>query len=315
MLLSSARASAPQLSNVASQYLDGTGAYSTPAGTTYTADNSTIQLASGVFSEKDNGTTNAKLAQMGANTIKGNNTGSTANATDLSAAQVAAILPLASSSAKGLAPQLSNVASQYLDGTGAFSTPAGTTYTADNSTLQLSSGVFSEKDNGTTNAKLAQMGANTIKGNNTGSTANAADLSAAQVAAILPLASSSAKGLAPQLSNVASQYLDGTGAFSTPAGTTYTADNSTLQLASGVFSEKDNGTTNAKLAQMGANTIKGNNTGSTANAADLSAAQVAAILPLVSSSAKGLAPQKSQRRDSVLGRDRSVLNAGDAIAV
>lgn len=55
----------------------------------------------------------------------------------------------------------------------------------DGSTLEQSGATIREKDGGTTNAKLAQMAANTIKGNNTGSTANAADLTAAQVAALL----------------------------------------------------------------------------------------------------------------------------------
>jgi hypothetical protein len=72
-----------------------------------------------------NGVTNAFLAQMGANTIKGNNTGSPANALDLTATQVTAMLNQFSSSLQGLVPASGGGTTNFLRADGTW-TPAGT---------------------------------------------------------------------------------------------------------------------------------------------------------------------------------------------
>jgi hypothetical protein len=68
---------------------------------------------------------NSNLSQMGANTLKGNNTGSTANATDLTATQVTAMLNLFTSSLKGLVPSSGGGTTNYLRADGAWGAPPG----------------------------------------------------------------------------------------------------------------------------------------------------------------------------------------------
>jgi hypothetical protein len=63
----------------------------------------------------------------------------------------------------------------------------GFAFTTLSGDLTNSTGVFTIGTNVVTNAKAAQMAPNTIKGNNTGSTANAADLTVAQVTTMLGL--------------------------------------------------------------------------------------------------------------------------------
>lgn len=83
----------------------------TGIGATWTIDNNVV--------------TNNKAAQMPANTIKGNNTGSTANASDLTGTQATALLDTFTSGAKGLAPASGGGTTNFLRADGTWAAPSG----------------------------------------------------------------------------------------------------------------------------------------------------------------------------------------------
>lgn len=112
---------------------------------------------------------------------------------------------------------------------------------ADGSTLEVSGGALREKDGGTTNAKLANMGAATLKGSVAGGVP--ADLTPAQI----------------------------TTNFVVP-------DGSTLEISGGTVREKDGGTTNAKLANKTAPMALGRVTAGSGVIEDLTPTQVTASL-------------------------------------
>jgi len=95
-------------------------------------------------------------------------------------------------------------------------------------------------NNQVTNAKLAQMAANTIKGNNTGGAADPLDLTTAQVTAMLDLFTSTLKGLVPLSGGGTTNFLRADGTWAAPpsgSGGTWTKFVQNLGVArrSGTF--------------------------------------------------------------------------------
>jgi hypothetical protein len=233
----------------------------------------------------NNVVTNAKLAQMPATTLKGNDTGGSSNPSDLTATQAKGLLAITPGDITGLAAiATSGSATDLVAGTvpsarmpaltGDVTSSAGSTATT------IANGVV-------TNAKLAQMPATTLKGNSTGGSANPADLTATQAKTLLAITAGDVSGLAAiATSGSASDLVAGTvPAARMPALT----GDVTSSAGSTATTIANNAVTNAKLAQMPATTLKGNSTGGAANAADLTSTQAKGLLAITAGDVSGLA--------------------------
>jgi hypothetical protein len=198
-----AGAGAPEELSVATAktMLGLTGTNSGDQTITLTGDVSGSGTGSFATTIGSNVVTNAKAAQMGANTIKGNNTAATANAADI---------------ALGVDEVLRRSGSGNISG--------GTLVTNNIGANQV------------TNSRLAQMATNTIKGNNTAGTADPIDLTAAQTKTLLAITESDVASLTTDLAAkapLASPTFTGTPAAPTPSFGTNTTQVATTAFVLG----------------------------------------------------------------------------------
>lgn len=208
------------------------------------------------------------MANMAAQTLKGNSSGATAPPADLTGTQATALLDVVTTSAKGLAPASGGGTTNFLRADGTWSAPPGGGGEANTAANVGTAGVGVFKQKTGVNLEFKKINAASSKITITDDTANSeldidvveGNLTLANLAGSIDLGGAKASGTL-----AAARMPAHTGDVTSAAGSL------ALAIADGAVS-------NVKAADMPANTLKGNNTGASADPADLTVPQVTAML-------------------------------------
>jgi hypothetical protein len=165
---------------------------------------------------------NAKLVNMAAATIKGNNTGVAGDPVDLTGTQTTAMLDTVTSALKGLAPASGGGTTNFLRADGTWAAPAGGGGVSDGDkgdiAVSASGATWAIDAGAVTLAKQADVATARLMGRATAGTGVQEALTGTQATAILDPFSSAFKGLVPASGGGTTTFLRADGTFAAPAG-------------------------------------------------------------------------------------------------
>ena len=238
----------------------------------------------------DDAVTLAKLANIATASFVGRATAGTGDPEVLTGTQATALLNAFTSGLQGVAPASGGGTTNFLRADGAWAAPAGGVSDGDKGDITVSGGgaTWTVDNDVVDNARLANMPAGTLKGNNLGVPADPVDLTTTQAKALLAIAASDVSGLAAVATSGSASDL---GAGTLPAGRmpALTGD-VTSTVGTVATTIADDAVTYAKLQNVTTSRLLGRITAGVGNAEELTGTQTTTLVDVFTSALKGAAP-------------------------